>query len=420
MSTAPRWWWTAARTEREEVFFVEKRGILTGVTVLDLTRVFCGPYCTMWLGDMGAKVIKIEQPNVGDDTRLWGPMQNGASAFFANLNRNKLGITLNLKSPEGKEMFLKMVEQADVVVENYRPGIMKKLGLTYEELRKRNPRIIYASASGFGTYGPYSDQPGYDIVAQGMSGIMSLTGHRGGPPTRVGSSIADASSGINLVVGILAALYAREHTGEGQAIEIALVDSVVGLTTVENMRYFATGKVAERNGNHYALLSPYGSYRAKDKEFIIGCGNQKLYELLCTKVMNRPDLLTDERFLTVLDRAANDDAMTEEVEKWTRTVTAKEAIAILQANGIPAGPLNDTSDIVVDEHIAGAREMFPEVEHPVVGKLKGTAVPVKFSATPTTIRKPSPLLGEDNAAVYGEMLGLSQEQLDELKAKKVI
>lgn len=394
--------------------------ILSGITVLDLTRVFCGPYCTMWLGDMGAKIIKIEQPNVGDDTRAWGPTQNGASAFFANLNRNKYGVTLNLKSPEGKAMFLKMVEQADVVVENYRPGVMKKMGLNYEELRKVNPRIIYASASGFGTYGPYSDQPGYDIVAQAMSGIMSLTGHKGGPPTRVGSSIADASSGINLVVGILAALYAREHTGEGQEIEIALVDSVVGLTTVENMRYFATGKVAERNGNHYALLSPYGSYRGKDKDFIIGCGNQKLYELLCNNVLKRPELITDPRFLTVVDRAANDDEMQIEVEKWSTTVTAKEAIELLHANGIPAGPLNDTSDVVVDEHIAGARQMFPEVEHPIVGKLKGTAVPIKFSATPTTIRKPSPLLGEDNAAIYGELLGLDEAQLAELKEKKII
>ena len=394
--------------------------ILSGITVLDLTRVFCGPYCTMWLGDMGAKIIKIEQPNVGDDTRMWGPTQNGASAFFANLNRNKYGVTLNLKSPEGKEMFLKMVEQADVVVENYRPGVMKKMGLNYEELRKVNPRIIYASASGFGTYGPYSDQPGYDIVAQAMSGIMSLTGHKGGPPTRVGSSIADASSGINLVVGILAALYAREHTGEGQEIEIALVDSVVGLTTVENMRYFATGKVAERNGNHYALLSPYGSYRGKDKDFIIGCGNQKLYELLCNNVLKRPELITDPRFLTVVDRAANDEEMQIEVEKWSTTVTAKEAIELLHANGIPAGPLNDTSDVVVDEHIAGAREMFPEVEHPIVGKLKGTAVPIKFSDTPTTIRKPSPLLGEDNAAIYGEMLGLDEVQLAQLKEKKII
>lgn len=394
--------------------------ILSGITVLDLTRVFCGPYCTMWLGDMGAKIIKIEQPNVGDDTRQWGPSQNGASAFFANLNRNKYGVTLNLKSPEGKAMFLKMVEQADVVVENYRPGIMKKMGLNYEELRKVNPRIIYASASGFGTYGPYSDQPGYDIVAQAMSGIMSLTGHKGGPPTRVGSSIADASSGINLVVGILAALYAREHTGQGQEVEIALVDSVVGLTTVENMRYFATGKVAERNGNHYALLSPYGSYRGKDKDFIIGCGNQKLYELLCNNVLKRPELITDPRFLTVVDRAANDDEMQIEVEKWSTTVTAKEAIELLHANGIPAGPLNDTSDVVVDEHIAGARQMFPEVEHPIVGKLKGTAVPIKFSATPTTIRKPSPLLGEDNAAIYGQMLGLDEAQLAQLKEKKII
>jgi len=399
---------------------MEKQGILTGVTVLDLTRVFCGPYATMWLADMGAKVIKIERPEVGDDTRLWGPYKNGASAFFANLNRNKLGVTLNLKSPEGKEMFLKMVDQADVVVENFRNGVMKKLGLGYEELRKRNPRIIYASASGFGTYGPYSDRPGYDIVAQAMSGIMSLTGHLGGPPTRVGSSIADASSGINLVVGILGALYAREHTGKGQEIEIALVDSVVGLTSVENMRYFATGKVAWRNGNHYALLSPYGAFRAKDKDFIIGCGNQKLYELFCNKVLKRPELITDERFKTMLDRAANDDDMTLEVEKWSMNLTAKECIDILLANDIPAGPLNDTSDIVVDEHVAGAREMFPEVEHPIVGKLKGTAVPVKFSETPTTIRKPSPLLGEDNEAVYGELLGLDHEQLEQLKAKKII
>ena len=399
---------------------MEKRGALTGVTVLDLTRVFCGPFSTMWLGDMGAKVIKIERPKVGDDTRLWGPYKNGASAFFANLNRNKYGVTLDLKSAEGKAMFLEMVKKADVVVENFRPGVMKKLGLTYDELSKINPRIIYASASGFGTYGPYSDQPGYDIVAQAMSGIMSLTGHKGGPATRVGSSVADATSGMNLVIGILAALYAREQTGVGQEIEIGLVDSVVGITTVENMRYFATGEVAKRNGNHYALLSPYGAFRGKDKDFIIGCGNQKMYELFCNKVLHRPELLTDERFLTVLDRAAHDDEMTAEVEKWSTTVTAAEGIRLLLDAGIPAGPLNDTSDIVKDEHIAGAREMFPEVDHPIVGKLHGTAVPVKLHGTPTTIRKPSPLLGEDNALVYGEMLGFDAEKLKELEDRNII
>ncbi len=408
----------AVRTDQEAG--MENHGALSGIVVLDLTRVFCGPLCTEWLGDMGATVIKVERPVTGDDTRQWGPMVNGASAFFANLNRNKYGVTLDLKAPEGKEVFMRLLDRSDVVVENFRAGTMKKLGLSYDVLKERNPRIIFASASGFGSYGPYADRPGYDILAQAMSGIMSLTGHKDGPPTRVGSSIADATTGMNLTLGILAALYNREKTGEGQYLEVALCDSIIGCTTVENMRYNVTGKVPPRNGNHYAVLSPYGAFHAKDRDFIIGCGNQKFYEKFCNDVLHRPELITDERFLTVVDRAKNDDEMTAEVEKWSMTLTAEEAINTLLAAGIPSGPLNDTSDIMKDPHFTEAREMFPYVDHPIVGRQRGTAVPVKFSGTPTTVRKPSPLLGEDNESIYCDMLGMSESELESLKNKNIV
>ena len=396
------------------------KGALDGIVILDLTRVLCGPYGTMWLGDMGADIIKIENPNGGDDTRSWGPRVGDESAYFAYINRNKRSVTLNLKSEEGKELFLQLVDKADVVVENYRPGVMERMGLSYDVLSKRNPRIIYASASGFGTYGPYADRPGYDIIAQAAGGLMSLTGHEGGPPTRAGTSAADITCGMNLVIGILASIIAREHTGRGQRLEVSLVDSIVAFTTPENMRYRVTGQIPPRIGSRYANLCPYGSFEAKDKEFILACGNQKLFEIFCTKILGRPEVLEDPRMADVVARTENYPAVKELVESWSKTLTADEAIAAIQAVGVPAGPINDLEDVRYDPHIAGAREMFPKIQQPGIGELELTAMPIKFDDTKTTIRMPAPALGEHNKEIYGGLLGISDEVLEAYKEKGAI
>ena len=395
-------------------------GALEGLVILDLTRVLCGPYGTMWLGDMGADIIKIENPNGGDDTRSWGPRVGEESAYFAHINRNKRSITLNLKTEEGKAIFLKLVERADVVVENYRPGVMDRLGLGYDVLSKRNPRIIYACASGFGTYGPYANRPGYDIIAQAAGGIMSLTGHEGGPPTRAGTSVADLTCGMNLVIGILASVVARERTGKGQRLEVSLVDSVVAFTTPENMRHRVTGQIPPRMGNRYSNLCPYGAFAAKDKDFILACGNQKLFEIFCIKILRRPEILDDPRMCDVVARSMNYPAVKEVVENWSKNLTAAEAIAAVQAVGVPAGPINDLDDVRHDPHIAGAREMFPVINQPGIGELEVTAMPIKFDDTKTSIRMPAPALGQHNAEIYCSMLGLSEAELENYKKNNVI
>ena len=253
---------------------------LSDITVLDLTRVLAGPYCTMMLADFGANVIKIEVPGKGDDTRAFGPLKNGASMYYANVNRNKKGVTLNLKSPEGKKLFLEMVKKADVVVENYRPGVMDKLGVGYDVLKEVNDQIIYGAVSGFGCYGPYSQRPGYDIIAQSSGGLMSITGEAGGHPLRVGNAMGDVLGGMNLTIGILTALHARALTGKGQRVDVSLVDSVVSSLETGTQRYFASGKQPELMGNRYASAYPYDSFQASDGLFVIGCGNDKLYTCL--------------------------------------------------------------------------------------------------------------------------------------------
>ena len=280
---------------------MEHKGLLSGMKVLDLSRVLAAPYCGMMLADLGAEVIKIERPGKGDDARSNFPIVNGESAYYMNLNRNKRGIVLNLKSQAGKEVFRKLVAQSDVVLENYRPGVMDRLGLGYEELRKINPAIIYASVSGFGHYGPYHERAGYDIVGQAISGLMSTTGWPDSAPTRTGTAIADVMGGISCCVGILAAYINRLKTGEGEKVDVALVDSMVSSLEIINIIYLATGKIPQRIGNRYEALYPYDSFQAKDGMLVIGAGNDKLYGLLCD-LMGKPELKTDPRFTSNNDR----------------------------------------------------------------------------------------------------------------------
>ena len=393
---------------------------LQDIVVLDLTRVLAGPYCTMMLADFGADVIKIEIPVKGDDTRGMGPFVNGSSLYYANVNRNKKSVTLNLKDPKGKEMFLALVKKADVVVENYRPGVMDRMGLGYEVLKEANERIIYAAVSGFGSYGRCSARPGYDIIAQAYGGLMSITGEPDGEPLRVGTAIGDVLGGMNLTIGILTALHARELTGKGQRVDVSLVDSVVSSLETGTQRYFASGKQPELMGNRYASAYPYDSFQASDGLFVIGCGNDKLYTLLCTKVLMREDLLTDPRFDTNVHRCENHEALKPEIEKWTTQHTIDECVELILAAGVPASPINDLKRVTTDPHIAVAREMFVPMHHPVIGDMKVNGNPVKLLDTKADISRPAPDLGQDNAAVYGELLGLTEADLTALKEQQVI
>jgi crotonobetainyl-CoA:carnitine CoA-transferase CaiB-like acyl-CoA transferase len=395
------------------------KGALSNIRVLDLTRVLAGPFCTMMLADMGADVIKIEMPGKGDDTREFGPFKNGQSMYFANVNRNKRGITLNLKSKQGKEIFLEMVKKADMVVENYRPGVMARLGLNYEELHKINDQIIYGAVSGLGQYGPYMQRPGYDIVAQAMGGLMSITGWDE-RPTRVGNAMGDILGGLSLAIGLLAALNARKLTGRGQMVDVSLVDSVVASLETGTQRFFATGENPPKTGNRYQTAYPYDSFKAKDGDFIIGCAGQKIFEDFCNKVLIMPELITDKRFETNEKRTINHVSMKEIIENWAKDYTISEVVKIILDAGVPAAEIYDLHRITTDEHIADVREMFPTIHHPVIGDMKVNGCHIKLSDTKPEMRTPSPSLGQHNEEIYKDFLGISKEELMKLEEKKVI
>lgn len=394
-------------------------GLLDGVVVLDLTRVLAGPYSAMLLADMGATVIKVENPKGGDDTRSMGPFVNGSSVYYANFNRSKYGCTLNLKEPEGKEIFKEMVKRADVVLENYRPGTMEKLGLGYDVLKEVNPGIIYGAVSGFGHTGPYSKRAGYDIVGQAMGGLMSTTGWPGGEPTRTGTPMGDVLGGLNLAIGVLAALVKKAKTGLGEKVDVALVDSVVSAMQNITMIYLAEGRIPQRIGNRYESTYPYDSFPAKDGNVIIAAGNNKLYAILC-QVMGRPELIEEPRFLNVKDRVANHAEMREIVSAWTSQYTIDEVVKLLNDAGCPASPVNTLDRVVKEPQIAEARGMFPEIDQPGIGRMKVTASAQKLTNTKSFPRKAAPLLGENNEAIYGRMLGFDSKKLAQLKEKGVI
>ena len=392
---------------------------LENLTVLDLTRVVAGPYAGALLGDLGANVIKIEIPGRGDDARGYGPYENGESMYYANLNRNKRGITLNMKSEKGKEAFLKLVEKADILIENFRPGVMDKLGLGYDRLKEINPRLIYGAVSGFGSYGPYAMRPGYDIVSQAMGGLMSVTGAKGGEPTRSGNAMGDILGGMNLVIGVLAAVNYRNMTGKGQRVDISLVDSVVASLENAYVRYFKSHQLPVRNGNAYASIAPYDAYHAKDGYVIIACGNQKLYEKFCNEVVNMPWMITDERFLTVPLRVENNEIQKKYIEEWTMQYTVDEVVDIVLSHGIPAGPIYNVKQITEDHHIAEVREMFIDIDHPVIGKMTVNGCPVKLMDAMPRINRPGPTLGQHNEEIY-KTIGYTDEDLEEMKKENVI
>lgn len=395
-------------------------GALEDLVILDLTRVVAGPFCTSMLGDMGARIIKIENPRGGDDSRAYGPYVNGESAYFAMHNRSKEGVTLNLKAPEGKQMFLDMVRKADVVVENYRPGVMDRLGLGYDVLREVNDQIIYAAVSGYGCYGRYSQRPGYDILGQAMGGLMSVTGTDESGPIKAGNAMGDILGGLNLTIGILAAVHARSLIGHGQRVDVSLVDAV--LVSLENVftRYWYSGKVAPRAGNANPATAPYDAYQASDGLAVIACGNQSLFEKLCLKVADRPAWLEDERFKDNISRVANVKALRALIEEWAGEHTVSEIVESCLANGVPAGPVYDVSQITRDPHIVEDREMFPVVHHPVIGDMHVNGDAIKLLETRPHVTRPAPTLGQDNTAVYGEFCGLTPEQVAQYRERGIL
>lgn len=396
----------------------EPRGALDGVTVLDLSRVLAGPYCSMILSDMGANVIKVEVPGTGDDTRGFPPFKDGKSGYFMNMNRNKKGITLNLK--KGKDVFLELVRKADILIENYRPGTMEKLGIGYEELKKVNPKLVYGCISGFGHYGPYSKRPGYDIVGQAMSGIMSVTGWPDGEATRAGAPVSDTVAGISLAAGVLAALHYAQKTGRGQKVDIALVDSLVSVMQIINQIYLIGGRIPGRTGNVYESTAPYDTFPTKDgQHVVIGVANDKFWRQIC-EMMGRTELIHHPDMAKNGDRVRNRDKIKPIVTEWTMTKTAKELVDQLLEAGLPTAPIYDVKQVTEDPHIAGAREMFIEIEDPDVGAVKVTNSHIKMTETKPGFKSPAPALGQHNREIYGGMLGFTEEQLNKMKEDGVI
>ena len=366
---------------------------LEGIKILDLSRVLAGPFCTMLLADMGAEVIKVEIPVKGDDSRSFPPFKEGQGTYFINFNRNKKSIVLDLKKSSDVNKFLEIIKSMDVLVENFRPGTMEKMGLGYERIKEVNNQIIYASISGFGHYGPYKDKPGYDIIGQAVGGIMSITGWPDGPPTRTGTAIADILAALFCTIGILSSLHARNIYGKGQKIDIALVDSIVSAIGTILQFYLVEKRIPKRSGNKYDFIAPYEAFMAKDGWFVLGVGNDNLWKKFCDSI-NRRDLINDERFKTNAKRIKHNRELAEIIGYWTANYTVQEIISMLEEDGIPAAPINNLEQIVNDPHIAIAREMIQRIVHPIAGEVKIIGNPIKMSETNPQIYESSPLLGE--------------------------
>ena len=389
---------------------------LEGLRVLDLSRVLAGPFSTMVLGDLGAEIIKIEQPGVGDDSRAFGPFIGEESSYFMSLNRGKKSITLNLKDAADRAVFIDLVKESDIVVENYRPGTMAKLGFEYEDLKKVNPRIIYAAISGFGHSGPYSTRPAYDMIVQAMGGIMSITGEPGQAPVRVGSSIGDITAGIFGTVGILAAVEARHTTGEGQKVDVAMLDCQVAILENAIARYLVNGEVPVPLGSRHPSITPFQAFPTKDYYVIMSAGNDALWAKLCN-VMGTPELINDPKFATNRDRNDNVVELSEIISKISVTKTTAEWMDVLEKGGLPVGPINTVDKVVHDPQIE-ARNMIVEVEHPVAGKMKFAGNPIKLSATPGEVTVPAPTLGQHTDEILKDLLGWSEDQIGVYNAQK--
>jgi len=394
-------------------------GPLDGVRVLDLTRVVAGPYCSMFLGDLGAEVVKVEQPGAGDDTRGWGPpFAGGESAYYLCINRNKKSLALDLKSQRAVELLRELAKVADVIIENFRPGTMERLGLGEKELRQLNPRLIYASLTGFGADGPMSDWPGYDLIVQAWGGLMSITGTPDGEPVKVGVAIIDLVAGLMLGKAITAALFAREKIGVGQRIDTSLLEAEVASLINVGSNYLVGGKIPTRWGNAHPNIVPYQSFKTADGYLVIGVASEVIWKRFC-QAIGRVELTDDARFANNSKRVENRAALIallSEVflqrnnETWFKSLTEAE---------VPCAPVQTVDQVFLAPQVLH-RDMLLEVEHPTAGRVRMAGIPVKFSATPASVRLPPPLLGEHSGEILKSWLGMSADTIDQLKRENVI
>ena len=392
--------------------------LLTGIRVLDFTQFLAGPLCGQYLADLGAEVIKVENLKAGGDfNRITPPMVEDVSGYFCTINRNKKGISLDLKTEKGKEVFTKLVATADVLLENNRPGVMKRLGFSYEDCRAINPRIIYASVSGFGQTGPYASRPGYDLVAQAMAGSMAITGWPNDPPTRAGIPLADVLAGLNATIGIIGSLYKRIETGIGQQVDVSLLESTIGSEQSLLPQYLIGGKTPSRTGNRYLAAAPYDSFLAKDTYFVLSCGNNPMFQKLCN-VLGMPELFDDERFHDPNRRRDNESLLKPYIEEWAKDKTAVECVDILVDAGLPSGPVYDFAQVAKDPHVV-ERGMFVTIHHNRVGDMTITGNPIKMSEYPVQYKKASPDLGEDNDEIIGG-LGYTEDEMTDMRRDGII
>ena len=397
-----------------------RQGPLAGLRVLDLTWVLAGPYASMVLCDLGAEVVKVERPPDGDVARTTGPFVNNESAYFQSINRGKRSIAIDLRSERGKGLFLDLVERADVVMENFTPGAMGRLGLGYEVLSQRNPRLIYAATSGFGRTGPQREKPALDVVVQGMGGVMSITGYPDGPPARVGTSVGDISAGLYTAIGILAALREREMSGAGQLVDISMLDCQIAILENAVVRYFATGEEPQRLGTRHPSATPFQAFPTSDGWLVLALawGVENQWALLCS-ALDRVDLIDDPRFDTSFKRTQNHAALEPELFEAMRKRPTAEWVTLFEGYGMAVGPLNTVGEAVAQEQIK-AREMIAEVQHPSAGTLKMAASPLRLSRTPGQVRGAGPLYGAHTKDVLREWLGFGGDAVEDLAAAGVV